>query len=190
MVRHFHRQHEGEQGGQRISRILYRIRHARIYPLVVGGLAVISAGTGLYPFGPVIVAATVFAVERWRSIYLGAALGAATGAALCALVVQVAGISMVDAAFPEVRQHAYWERSTYWIGRHGALAMGVIAALPVPEMPALIASALAQLHPLTIGVAIFLGKLVKYGVYISAVRLVMATMHHAHHDDDGPPPAN
>lgn len=190
LVRHFHQQHEGHKDGHRIGRILYRIRHARIYPVAVAILAMVSAGTGLYPFGPVIVAATVFAVERWRSVYLSSCLGAAFGAALCALVIQTVGIGIVDTAFPEIRQNAYWERSAYWIGQHGALALTVIAALPVPQMPALIVSALGQLHPVAIAIALFFGKVLKYGVYVGAVRLVMASMHHVRHDppDPDPPP--
>lgn len=182
LVHYFHRQHDGH----RLGKFLYRVRHAPSYPVAVALLAMISAGTGLYPFGPVIVAATVFAPDRWRTIYLGASLGAAVGGALCAVVVETAGIQMVDSVFPEIRHHAYWERSAYWIGEHGALALAAIAALPVPQMPALIVSALGELNPVAIGGALFIGKLIKYGLYVGAVRLVLATIHHvqhAHHHD-------
>lgn len=176
LVAHFQRHRHAAEQLDPGSRLLWRVRHARRYPLAVGLFALISAGTGLYPFGPVLVAATVFAPRRWKSVYLGAVCGAVLGGMLCAALVQGLGMQAVDWAFADIRQHEFWSLSAWWIHRHGSLALAVIAALPVPQMPALIVAALAELHPLTIGAALCVGKLVKYGVYVLVVQLLLRAL--------------
>lgn len=181
MALHLHRHRDTPEQLNRGSRLLLRARDSIWYPAAVSLLAMFSAGTGLYPVGPVLVAATVFAPQRARTIYLFAAVGAATGAMLCAILVQTSGISLIDAAFPDIRHHAGWETSRYWIDLHGPVALAVIAGLPVPELPALLITALAEVPPPMIWLAIFCGKLVKYGVYIAATVVVVKAIHR-HHD--------
>lgn len=160
------------------SRLLVVIRHSSWYPLLVGGLALISAATSLYPFGPVIVAATVFAPNRWRGVIVGASLGAVLGATGFALVVQTLGVELVDALFPALRQSVIWSHSLYWVEHHGALALAAIAALPVPQMPAMIVAALSGMGLPSIALALLLGKTAKYVVYVLGVLLVLRTIRH------------
>lgn len=176
-----------EQKLSRGGRWLFRIRHSHGYAVAVGLLAVVSAGTSLYPFGPVIVGATVFAPGRWRGVILGATLGAAIGATTFVLLVQHLGVGLVDAWFPGIRKNAIWAESTYWIERHGELALGLIAALPVPQMPALIASALGEMHPAAVFVALLCGKGVKYTVYVLGVLLLLRAMRHVAEWREPPP---
>lgn len=160
------------------SRLLFRIRHSAWYPLLVGGLALISAATSLYPFGPVIVAATVFAPNRWRAVIVGASLGAVIGATAFALFVQNVGTSFVDSLFPALRESTIWAHSAYWIKQHGSLALAVIAALPVPQMPAMILVALSEMGLFSIALALLLGKTLKYTVYVLGVLLVLRAIRH------------
>lgn len=160
------------------SRLLFRIRRSAVYPLLVGMLAVISAATSLYPFGPVIVAATVFAPNRWRGVIVGASLGAVIGATAFALLVQSFGIGLVDRLFPALRESAIWEHSAYWINHHGSLALAAIAALPVPQMPAMILAALSEMGLLSITLALLVGKTLKYTVYVLGVLLVLRAIRH------------
>lgn len=160
------------------SRLLFRIRHSSWYPLLVGGLAVISAATSLYPFGPVIVAATVFAPSRWLTVIVASALGATLGASGLALLVHSLGLGLVDALFPALRQSIVWEQSAFWIEQHGSLALGAIAALPVPQMPAIILAALSGMGLVSIALALLIGKSIKYAIYALAVLLVLRTIRH------------
>ncbi|MGE5472429.1 MAG: hypothetical protein ACM3X0_16665 [Bacteroidota bacterium] len=163
------------QGG---SRVLFRIRHSSWYPLLVAGLAVVSAGTSLYPFGPVIVAATVFAPNRWRGVIIGSALGATVGATAFVLLVHNLGLGLVDGLFPQLRLSSVWEYSAYWIAEHGSPALGAIAALPVPQMPALILAALSDMGVVNIALALLVGKAIKYTVYVLGVLLVLRSIRH------------
>lgn len=180
----------GLQAGRRLdpgSRLLLRIRHSPAYPLGVGVLAVISAGTSLYPFGPVIVAATVFAPGRWRAIVVAAALGATLGATGLTLTVRGLGLELAEAWFPAVRDSGLGERSAYWLARHGGLALGAIAALPVPQLPAIVLAGLSDMHPGTVALALLLGKLVKYVIYVRAVVLLLRGMRRVA-EWEAPPP--
>ncbi|KXB30071.1 hypothetical protein AT959_11875 [Dechloromonas denitrificans] len=160
------------------SRLLFRIRHGAAYPLLVALLAILSAGTSLYPFGPVIVAATVFAPQRWLGVIVGATLGAVCGATGLTFFIRWLGLGLLDAYFPEIRQSAMWSHSEYWIGQYGELAIAAIAALPVPQMPALVLAALGEMSLATLALALLAGKLLKYSLYVGGVLVVLQAIRH------------
>jgi len=178
LVERYHREHQQHHAHPRWSwkAVLHGSRLSFAYPALVCLLAVISAGTGLYPYGPVLVAAIVFAPERWRSTYLAACLGAATGATLLTLTVQSLDGNLIAQFFPGLDRSPQWARAEQWVAAYGSVALAVIAALPVPEIPPLLILALADTPPPLIGVAIFCGKLCKYGTYIFLVRLLLKTL--------------
>lgn len=176
LVERYHHEHEQHHAHPRWSwrAILHGSRLSLAYPALVALLAVVSAGTGLYPYGPVLVAAVVFAPERWRSTYLAACLGAATGATLLTLTVQsLGGQQLIAQYFPGLEQSTQWKLAQRWVEAYGSIALAVIAALPVPEIPPLLILALAKTPPPLIWLAIFCGKLFKYGTYIFLVRLIL-----------------
>ena len=172
-VERYHRDQGQEHETPNRRRILHRARSSFAYPALVAALAVISAGTGFYPYGPVLATAVVVAPERWRAIYLAACIGAATGAMVLAHAVQTLGVGLITQYFPGLEQSDQWLRAEQWIAAYGSLALAVIAALPLPEIPPLLLTALAKTPLPLIGAAIFAGKLCKYGAYIFAVRLIL-----------------
>ena len=147
------------------ARMLSRARSSRIYPFVVALLAAVSAGTGLYPFGPVLIAAIVIAPQRWWHIYFASCLGATLGVLVFAGAVEFYGLPVVESMFPGIEQRTDWLRYTLWISRYGWIALLAFAALPVPQMPVLLLSALSHISLAKIAIAIFIGKLIKYGIY-------------------------
>jgi len=176
LVERYHREHEHQASAlprRNWRGFLHSMRLSPAYPALVGVLALISAGTGLYPFGPVLVAAVVIAPERWRSTYLAACVGAATGATLLALTIQFVGGHLVTEYFPGLEHSEQWTRAEQWIKAYGAVALAAIAAMPVPQMPALLILALANTHPLLIGLAIVVGKLCKYGAYALSAKVIL-----------------
>lgn len=152
-------------------------RQSRAYPVLVGLLALISAGTSFYSFGPVLVAAIIIAPERWRSTYIAACSGAAVGATLLAFMVQTIGGHLIAVYFPGLEHSVDWLRADQLIRTYGILSLVAIAALPIPQLPPLLILALANKSPWLIGLAILVGKLCKYGLYILGVRLILQAMH-------------
>lgn len=160
------------------SRLLFRIRHSRWYGVFVALLAILSAGTSLYPFGPVIVAATVFAPNRWRGVIVGSTLGAVIGATGLTLLIRMLGGEVVDILFPAVRQNALWAHSAFWIEQYGSLALAAITALPVPQLPGIVLVALSELSVSSIVLALCVGKLLKYALYVFGIVLVLRAIRH------------
>jgi len=176
LVERYYREHEHLTHGpprRNLRGFLDGMRLSPAYPVLVGVLALISAGTGLYPFGPVLVAAVAIAPERWRSTYLAACIGAATGATLLVLAIQFVGGHLVPQYFPGLEHSEQWTRAEQWIEVYGVGALTVIAALPMPQIPPLLILALANTHPSLIWPAVAVGKLCKYGVYTLSAKLIL-----------------
>lgn len=149
----------------RRTRWLFQLRHARGYLPVIGGLAVLASATCLYPFGPVIIAATVLAPNRWLGIIATAAVGAASGGTLLVAALQWLGGGAADRWFPGWRGMEQGFAATYGLAEHGELALGVIAALPVPQLPALVLAALNDMPLPAVAAALLIGKGIKYATY-------------------------
>lgn len=170
-------QHEGAAHTLQLWKtLLLATRHSNGFPVVVGLLAIVSAGTGTYPFVPVLVAAIVFAPFRWRAIYLASALGAAAGAGLLALAVQVVGTELTSASLVRIDTLPNWLEGQGLVERFGGYALVVIAALPVPQTPVVITLALTKTSPWMIGLAVLAGKLAKYGVYVLGVQWTLKAL--------------
>lgn len=185
LVEAYHREVEQHQHAVQTLRswkaVLLAFRTRPLYPVVVALLAVISAGTGMYPYSPVLIAAVVFAPFRWRIIYASAAIGAATGAGLLAVTLQTIGGQHLPGFFANVLGTLEGSRVQQWIDAYGTFALAVVAALPIPEMPTLLTLILANTPPWAIWLAVFAGKLVKYGAYILAVQLILKAIRHGPH---------
>lgn len=184
LVEKYHHELEQHQQAAQTLRnwkaLLLSSRTSIAYPILIGTLAMISAGTGMYPFAPILIAAVVFAPFRWRTIYLSAVLGAATGAGLLALTIQLVSGQQFSGFFTELFGSVEGTRTQQWIKAYGSYALAVIAALPVPEMPALITLIVSKTPPWMIWLAILAGKLVKYGMYILAVQLILRAIRLRH----------
>jgi hypothetical protein len=156
--------------------VLATARRRRSFPFIVGLMAVVSSGTALFPFMPVLVMAAALAPSRWRAIYAASVFGAATGAGLLAAAIQFAGESLVAGGLPKVDTLPQWLEAAPLIRSYGAYALTIVAALPVPQVPVLLALALAKTSPLTIAAAVLVGKAIKYGTYIAGTELVVAVV--------------
>ncbi|HEY9103482.1 MAG TPA: VTT domain-containing protein [Chitinimonas sp.] len=144
---------------------LLALQHSPYYPLAVAALALPSNATGLYPYGPILCAALLIAPQRWRSVWLFACLGATCGALLLAALVQWQGTPFIEHAMPGLMQQPEWQAHEARVAQYGPWALLVFAALPIPQTPVVLITALSQASLWQIGLAVFAGKLVKYGAY-------------------------
>ncbi len=176
--RYRHKREQQQNAGANPSRfawtsVLHGLRLSPLYPVLAGLLALISAGTGLYPFGPVLAAFVAFAPERWRSIYLAACLGSAAGSMVLAHTVQIVGGHLIAEYFPGLEHSQRWISAERWMLAYGPWGLAGIAALPLPQLPPLLILALAKTPTALIGLAILAGKLLKYGVYVLSVQMIL-----------------
>jgi len=92
-------------------------------------------------------------------------LGSATGGLILYWVFYYLGWSQIIAVYPELMQSKLWSDATRWVSAYGTWALLGIAALPLPQTPALIFTAILPLPALHVFLALFIGKLLKYGFY-------------------------
>jgi membrane protein YqaA with SNARE-associated domain len=156
--------------------VLRAARNRKGLPVLVAAMAAVSSGTGLYPFMPVLVTAVAFAPSRWRAIYVAAVLGAAAGAGLLALAIQAAGEDLASIGIPRIGELPQWLEAEPLIRAYGDYALAMVAALPVPQIPVLLALALAHASPWSIAAAVLVGKAIKYGAYIAGTELIVAAL--------------
>lgn len=154
-----------------IQRALRRAARSRFVPALTGLLALVQTATLSLPVTAVVVPAVLIARPQWKSIVLQAAFGSALGATLLVMVFHDWGWQAINAAFPTLLGSPAGQHVVAWVGKWGLLGLFAIAALPVPQAPALVFFALGQPVALQILVALLAGKLIKYGVVAGATVL-------------------
>jgi membrane protein YqaA with SNARE-associated domain len=137
----------------------------RTYLLTVGIMAFIFTVSMTIPFASILIGAVLLRHVRWKEIVLVSSLGSATGGLFLYFTFYYLGWSQIAAAYPDLLQSNAWSDATRWVSTYGTGALLVIAATPLPQTPALIFTALVPLPVSEVFLALFLGKLLKYGTY-------------------------
>ena len=135
------------------------------YPVLVGAIALGLTVSMSVPFGGVLAVAVLLAATRWRAIVLWSSLGSSIGALVIYLMFHHLGWSQFIAAYPEISKSNAWRDATHWIEQYGSFALFAISALPLPQTPALIFAGIYRMPVPEVWLAVFLGKLIKYGIY-------------------------
>lgn len=145
-----------------LLRRLQRAARHPFMPTLVGGLAFGLTVSMTVPVTSALIPAVLLSPRRWRSIALQAAFGSALGATLLVLLFHHLGWSQLHAQFPAMLESAGWQRVIAWTVEYGVIALFAIAALPLPQTPALIFFAITEPPVAQIFLAVLLGKLIKY----------------------------
>ena len=141
---------------------LQRVARHRFMPALVGCLAFGLTVSMTVPVTSALIPAVLLSPRRWRSIALQAAFGSALGATLLVLLFHHLGWAQLQAQFPSMLDSAAWQRVIAWAVEYGVIALFAIAALPLPQTPALIFFAITEPPVAQIFLAVLLGKLIKY----------------------------
>ena len=137
----------------------------RAYLLMTGITALLITVSMTIPFASILVGAVLLRHDRWKEIVLISSLGSATGGVILYFIFYHLGWSQIVAAYPDLVQSKLWSDATQWVSAYGVWALLGIAALPLPQTPALIFTAVLPLPASHVFLALFTGKLLKYGVY-------------------------
>jgi membrane protein YqaA with SNARE-associated domain len=137
----------------------------RAYPLAIGFIALILTVSMTIPFASILIGAVLLRRDRWKEIVVVSSLGSATGGLILYLSFHYLGWSQIATAYPDLIQSKAWSDATRWVSAYGTWALLGIAALPIPQTPALIFTAMSRLPISEVFFALLLGKLLKYGVY-------------------------
>ena len=148
-----------------LMRTLLRRADSRVFPVIVGAVAVAATLSMSVPFATLLVTAVLMARRRWGEIAVWASLGAAVGATLLYLVFHHLGWARLFDAYPDVVRSSAWGDATRWLSAYGVMALLFIAATPLPLTPALMFAGISRLPITEVAVALWVGKLAKYLVY-------------------------
>ena len=155
----------GSMFERRVVRVLTRWVDRPAYPAIVGSAALAATLSMTVPFASLLIVAVLLAPRRWKAIVLWSSLGSAIGAGVLYLVFHHLGWARLFEAYPELTRSRAWADVTRWLSAYGVAALFVIAGLPVPDTPALMFAGIYRLPVVEVLLALFLGKLIKYGVY-------------------------
>lgn len=150
---------------RKLGAIVKRGTTGAAYPAFVGAVALGLTVSMSVPFGGVLAVAVLLAASRWRVIVLCSSLGSSLGALVIYLIFHHLGWSQFVAAYPEIAQSNAWRDAARWLAQYGSFALFAISALPLPQTPALIFAGIYRMPVPEVWLAMFLGKLIKYGIY-------------------------
>jgi membrane protein YqaA with SNARE-associated domain len=137
----------------------------RTYLFTVGIIAFLITLSMTIPFSSILIGAVLLRHARWKEIVLISSIGSSTGGLILYFTFYYLGWSQIAAAYPDLMQSKLWSDATHWVSAYGCWALLGIAAMPLPQTPALIFTALLPLPVSKVFLALFLGKLLKYGTY-------------------------
>lgn len=140
-----------------------------VYCAFVGSTAFAMTVSMTIPFGSILAVAVLLVPRRWMAIAAWSSLGSSLGALTLYLGFHHLGWAQFIQAYPEIAASRAWRDATRWVSNYGTYAVFVIAALPVPQTPALIFAGIERLPVAGIWLAVLLGKLIKYGIYAGIV---------------------
>ena len=138
---------------------------AHAYPFMVGVTAMILTLSMTVPVASLLIGAILLRRERWMEIVALSSLGSALGGVSLYLIFHYVGWNQILIAYPDLLQSKAWFNATRWVSAYGTWALLGIAALPLPQTPALIFTAISHLPIAEVFLALALGKLLKYSVY-------------------------
>jgi membrane protein YqaA with SNARE-associated domain len=151
------------------SKLLQAVRNSRWFLPVLFLLAVASTLSMLVPFTSILVIAVLAQPSRWRSAFCWGSAGSALGGSIITLAFHQLGWNQIYERFPEFASSQAWQDILLWTATYGLRALAAIAALPLPQTPALIFCSISQQPLWGVFVALFVGKFVKYGVVAATV---------------------
>ncbi len=101
----------------------------------------------------------------WLPSALWVTVGSALGAASFAVLTSLYGEQFVEHFFPNALHSKEWLDSVKVIQRHGGWGLALVSLSPFPQHPAVAIAGLAKMNALVVFLAVFLGRLLKYGFF-------------------------
>ncbi len=147
-----------------IRRWLARFSGSPNYALFTGLLALLSTLSMSVPGTFALVLAVLAKPARWRSLWLWACVGSAVGGVVLVLFFHHLAWAQVYALFPKFETSRSWLRVEDWVEDYGLYALAWVAALPLPQTPALVLCGIGRVPVWGVFAAMLIGKLAKYGV--------------------------
>lgn len=147
----------------RAARLVVALERRAGRPWFLPAVSVFPLGDYVLPFLPnqlLLLALSVALPRRWWQLALAFVLATGSGAVLTALALQAWGLPLLGTLFGGLPEEGAAATVVSAVERHGLWALAALAMLPWPPRAAVVACALAGLPPLSIGLAVAVGRTV------------------------------
>lgn len=132
------------------------------YPEFVGVLAALDYWILVIPTDGLVISGVMLSPKRWLRYGIMIPVLSTFGAITFAIFIGEQGLPYLQAHWPTMQQSATWVWTETFFQQYGLLVVFLIAATPFTQYPPLMIAALAGTPYAHIGLAVLLGRLVKY----------------------------
>ncbi len=153
---------------RRVARLIIRAQRRVDRPWflpALAGLAFIDLFCAVIPTDGLLISSVLLRPKRWLSMFLWTTTGSGLGAVALSLVVHALGEPLANRLLADAMASPNWIKTTAFLTDHGGWALGAMAFGPLPQQPAVVVCALAQMPLMTIFLAVWIGRGVKYGAF-------------------------
>lgn len=147
---------------QQLLRWLQHFSDRPWYPLLVGVLAGLDNWILVVPTDGLVISGTLLSPRRWIQFAVVTAILSSLGALSFAYFITLKGYPFVEAQWPTLLQSQIWILTEDFFHRYGVVVVLLVAMSPLVQQPAVIIAALAKTPYLELGLALLIGRLLKY----------------------------
>ena len=132
------------------------------YAPAIGLLAALDNLVLVVPTDGILVSSSMLITRRWFLYAMSISIGSTFGALILAGVVEYHGLPWILEHYPGIDQTDSWVRAEKFFDQYGLLFVFAIAATPLIQQPAVILAGLANTPLVHLGIAVFLGRTIKF----------------------------
>ena len=135
------------------------------YVPLVAFFAAADSFVVIFPIEALLIARILTRRKRWGWAVFWIATGSALGALILATLVESNRHMLNNALLHHLTTSRDWARVTQWVQNDGVVGIGLVSFSPIPQHPAVIIGALAEIPLFSIFLAVWVARLVKYAIF-------------------------
>lgn len=154
--------------GHRILKWLSRIQKfvgRWWYVPLVAFFAAADSFVVIFPIEVLLIARILTRRKRWGWAVFWIATGSAAGALALAALVEWHRQTLNNVFLHHLTNSSDWARVTRWVQDDGVVGIGLVSFSPIPQHPAVIIGALAEIPLFAIFLAVWVARLIKYTIF-------------------------
>lgn len=159
-----------------MKNLIQAIRHLQVYgqkwwyPPLLGVLAAIDHYVIFIPVDGLLASSALLNPKRWITLVIYFTVGSTVGVLGYVWILNVIGIERLMALVPGLFESQAWSLAQDFFHTHGSWVVLLSGASPLPQQPAVITTALAQVPFWTIAGMLVTGRALKFALigYISS----------------------
>lgn len=116
----------------------------------------------IIPTDGILISSSMFKPSKWFLFALSVSFGSTIGAIFLASLVEYQGLPWILDIYPGINETKTWSLCSHFFEQYGLILVFAVAVTPIMQQPAVILASLANTPLIQLGVAIFIGRFIKY----------------------------